>query len=101
MTDIFNDPVYEVKLSYVKCNYCKTGTILINDYGYCPKGCPGYFDVIVECVRTLSSEIIEGILKQREDNIDKGELAIATGDVSKRFVHQRPKPSGIAPTHRP
>jgi len=35
-------------LSHVQCYYCGAQTVLIDNYGRCPTGCPGRFEVLGE-----------------------------------------------------
>ena len=53
-----SDNFIKLKISFVVCKYCSFKTYLVNDYGGCPKGCPGNFKTIDEqYVNVLKSEL--------------------------------------------
>lgn len=38
----------EIKISVVKCNHCGTESLMLNDYGACPKCGMNWFEVVKE-----------------------------------------------------
>ena len=53
----------KIKVTVGRCNYCGSQAVLINDYGACPKGCPGYFS---QC-KDFECEVPENILLRHND----------------------------------
>lgn len=39
------EEIFKIQIDIACCKYCGSTAVLINDYGECPKGCPGYFTI--------------------------------------------------------
>jgi len=56
----------EIPISYNKCKYCGSGVILIDDFGECPKGCPGYMKTIFEQKCRIPDKITESLQEKNK-----------------------------------
>ena len=54
----------KVSVTVNKCNYCGSKVLLIDDFGECPKHCPGNMDELFEQSCDIPQSLINKILKE-------------------------------------